>query len=189
MAGDPTAGVPGAGAAPAAARALPAQARGSLAGSPLTRFNEEPAGAAEAALLACCGSRRWAARMAAHRPYPTLDALLAAADEAGYDLGGADLDEALADETAPLLPPGAPPAALTAWDAALIRYEERFGHAFTLCLEGRPPREHLDLALAAIHTRLDHEADHERSVAADELRRLARARLARLIGTWTEPPR
>ncbi|NUK90090.1 2-oxo-4-hydroxy-4-carboxy-5-ureidoimidazoline decarboxylase, partial [Streptomyces lunaelactis] len=42
-----------------------------------------PAEIAEATLLACCGSRRWALRMVAHRPYPDLDALLAASDEAG----------------------------------------------------------------------------------------------------------
>ena len=40
------------------------------------------ADAAEAALLSCCGSRRWARLIADHRPYPDLDALLAAGDEA-----------------------------------------------------------------------------------------------------------
>lgn len=52
----------------------------------LRRFNAAPATEAEAALLECYGSRRWAQRLAGHRPYPDLDALLAAADEAGYDL-------------------------------------------------------------------------------------------------------
>ncbi|WFB09004.1 hypothetical protein LRS74_19620 [Streptomyces sp. LX-29] len=66
--------------------------------SPLDRFNAAPAGAAEEALLACCGSRRWARRVAARRPYPDLEALLRAADEASRRLTAADLDEALADE-------------------------------------------------------------------------------------------
>ncbi|MYV56571.1 OHCU decarboxylase, partial [Streptomyces sp. SID3212] len=60
----------------------------------LHRFNAAPAGDAEAALLTCCGNRRWAQRLAAHRPYPDLDALFAAADEASYDLSHADLTEA-----------------------------------------------------------------------------------------------
>ncbi|WP_258177473.1 2-oxo-4-hydroxy-4-carboxy-5-ureidoimidazoline decarboxylase, partial [Streptomyces solincola] len=115
------------------------------------------------------------------RSYPTPAALLAAAAEAGYDLGGADLAEALADETAPLLPADAPPAALMAWEAALARYQERFGYAFLFCPDDRRPGGRLDLALAAVRTRLEHEPDEERSVAADELRKLARARLTRLV--------
>ncbi|WP_241518621.1 2-oxo-4-hydroxy-4-carboxy-5-ureidoimidazoline decarboxylase [Streptomyces sp. CB03238] len=164
---------------------MPAQARASHApggAEGLVRFNAAPAGAAEASLLACCGSRRWARRIAAHRPYPTLDALLAAADEAGYDLSGADLDEALADETSFALPPGTPAAAHLAWDAAHTAYEDRFRHAFVICLDGHRPEEYLDQALAGIRSRMGNQRDEERAIAADELRRLARARLSRLIG-------
>lgn len=60
-----------------------------------------PSAEAEAALLECCGSRRWAQRLAAHRPFPDVDSLLAAADEAGYDLAPADLSEALTAEVSP----------------------------------------------------------------------------------------
>ncbi len=67
----------------------------------LARFNEAPFTTAEAALLECCGSRRWAHRMAAHRPFPDLPSLLAASDEAGYDLAPRDIAEALAAEPAP----------------------------------------------------------------------------------------
>ncbi|WP_408057024.1 2-oxo-4-hydroxy-4-carboxy-5-ureidoimidazoline decarboxylase [Streptomyces changanensis] len=144
-------------------------------------FNAAPSPAAEASLLACCGSVRWAHRVAAHRPYPTLDALLAAADEAGYDLSGADLDEALGDEAAPVLPPGTPAAAHTALCAAHDAYEARFGHAFVVCLDADRPEEHLDRVLGGIRARLGNEPEEERAVAADELRRLARTRLARLI--------
>ncbi|MFF8288215.1 2-oxo-4-hydroxy-4-carboxy-5-ureidoimidazoline decarboxylase [Streptomyces sp. NPDC016309] len=206
MAGDPTAGAPKrppalparagmpgaapagtAGARPRHARAIPAQGHGGHAPESLALFNAAPAGAAEAALLACCGSRHWARTIAAHRPYPTLDALLAAADEAGYDLAGADLDEALADETSAGLPPGTPSAALTAWEAAHTEYESRFHHAFVICLDGHRPEEQLNHALSAIHTRMSHPPEKERAIAADELRRLARARLSRLIGR-ADPP-
>ncbi|MER7106611.1 2-oxo-4-hydroxy-4-carboxy-5-ureidoimidazoline decarboxylase [Streptomyces sp. NPDC000229] len=162
--------------------AIPAQSPGGHALEGLVRFNAAPADAAEAALLACCGSRSWARRIAAHRPYPTLDALLAAADEASYDLSGADLHEALADETSAGLPPGTPTAAHTAWEAAHAEYESRFRHAFVICLDGHHPEEQLNQALSAIHARMSHPPEKERSIAADELRRLARARLSRLIG-------
>ncbi|MDN3295937.1 2-oxo-4-hydroxy-4-carboxy-5-ureidoimidazoline decarboxylase [Streptomyces ficellus] len=194
MAGEPTAGTPKrpptlpprAATSPAAtggARggAIPGQARASRVLEGLVRFNAAPPGAAEAALLACCGSRRWARRIAAHRPYPTLDALLAAADEASYDLAAADLDEALADETSAGLPPGTPSAAHTAWDAAHSEYESRFRHAFVICLDDCRPEEHLNQALSAIHARMSHPPEKERAIAADELRRLAHARLSRLV--------
>ncbi|MFI8961265.1 2-oxo-4-hydroxy-4-carboxy-5-ureidoimidazoline decarboxylase [Streptomyces sp. NPDC053493] len=148
------------------------------------RFNAAPAHVAEALLLDCHGSRRWAERVAAHRPYPTLDALLAAADEAGYDLTRGDLDEALSRESSGLPHPDAPPAARTALRAALAAYESSFGHAFVISLDGVPAGERLDQVLAAIRSRLGNEREEERVVAAEELRRLARTRLTRSIAAW-----
>ncbi|WSJ64178.1 2-oxo-4-hydroxy-4-carboxy-5-ureidoimidazoline decarboxylase [Streptomyces sp. NBC_01310] len=159
---------------------LPAQARGSSGpshGSGLARFNALSPEAAHAALLQCCGSRRWAHRVATHRPYPDPGALLAAADEASYDLSQADLTEALAAECSAQLDHGAPYAALLALDAAHAEYERKFGHAFVICLDGHPPEEQADQLLGAIRRRMGHEVDEERSISADELRRVAQARL------------
>ncbi|MGW7053774.1 2-oxo-4-hydroxy-4-carboxy-5-ureidoimidazoline decarboxylase [Streptomyces sp. NPDC054887] len=171
--------------------ALPAQNRGAApAGSPepraavaagLGRFNAAPAGAAEAGLLACCGSPRWARRVAAHRPYPDLGALLAAADEASYDLSHEEIAEALSGESSVGLRAGVPAVAHTALRAAHAAYESSFGHAFVICLDGVRPEERLDQVLAGIRSRLGNEPDEERAVAADELRGLARERLARLV--------
>ncbi|MFI6642156.1 2-oxo-4-hydroxy-4-carboxy-5-ureidoimidazoline decarboxylase [Streptomyces sp. NPDC050504] len=147
----------------------------------LHRFNTAPAEDAEAALLACCGSRRWAGRIAAHRPYPDPAALLAAADEASYDLGLADLAEAFADETSTALHPSAPQAAQTALRAAHDQYERNFRRAFVISLDHLPPHRHVDQVLSAIHTRMGNDPDEEHAVSADELRRLARSRLARLV--------
>ncbi|WP_420894639.1 2-oxo-4-hydroxy-4-carboxy-5-ureidoimidazoline decarboxylase [Streptomyces scopuliridis] len=149
----------------------------------LRRFNALPPGVAEAALLACCGSRRWAQRMAAHRPYHDVDSLLAGSDEASYDLSHADLAEALAAESSSGPPHSAPAAARTALRAAHAAYESSFGHAFVISLDGHRPEEYLDHVLAGIRARLSHDPDHERSVSADELRRLARGRLARLLAS------
>ncbi|MEU9232886.1 2-oxo-4-hydroxy-4-carboxy-5-ureidoimidazoline decarboxylase [Streptomyces subrutilus] len=161
---------------------LPAQARGSSgpSRSGLARFNALTPEAAEAALLHCCGSRRWAHRVAAHRPYPDSEALLAAADEASYDLSHADLAEALAAESSAQLEPGASYAAVLALDAGHAEYERKFGHAFVICLAGRPPEEQADQLLAGIRRRMGHDVDEERSLSADELRRLAQARLCDL---------
>ncbi|MER7463934.1 2-oxo-4-hydroxy-4-carboxy-5-ureidoimidazoline decarboxylase [Streptomyces sp. NPDC097981] len=149
-------------------------------GSGLARFNALSPEAAQAVLLNCCGSRRWAQRVAAHRPYPDPGVLLAAADEASYDLSQADLSEALASEFPAELGHGSPYAALLALDAAHAEYERKFGHAFVICLDGHPPEEQADQLLGAIRRRMELEADEERSISADELRRLAQARLADL---------
>ncbi|QES59082.1 Oxo-4-hydroxy-4-carboxy-5-ureidoimidazoline decarboxylase [Streptomyces venezuelae] len=153
----------------------------------LARFNTLSPETARAVLLHCCGSRRWAHRVAAHRPYPDPGALLAAADEASYDLSQGDLSEALAAECSAELDHGAPYAALLALDAAHAEYERKFGHAFVICLDGYPPEEQADQLLGAIRRRMAHEVDEERSISADELRRVAQARLRDLTRWLTSP--
>ncbi|PJN28347.1 2-oxo-4-hydroxy-4-carboxy-5-ureidoimidazoline decarboxylase [Streptomyces sp. CB02613] len=147
----------------------------------LAHFNSLPFAAAEAAFLECCGSLRWAHRMAAHRPYPDLGALLAASDEAGYDLAPSDIAEALAAEPAPCLHHDAPRAAHLALRAAHAAYESRFGHTFVICLDAYGSSQHVDQVLAGIRVRMEHEVDEERAVTAEELRRLARSRIVELM--------
>jgi 2-oxo-4-hydroxy-4-carboxy--5-ureidoimidazoline (OHCU) decarboxylase len=159
--------------------ALPEQPRVTTPGacSPLEHFNTAPADTAERTLLTCLHSVRWARRVTAHRPYPDPDSLLAAADEAAYDLTAGDLMEALAAETLHALPEGTYSAARTALSAAHAAYEARFGHTFAICLDGIPPPERPDHLLTAIRSRLTNDPDEERTVTAEELRRLARGRL------------
>ncbi|MFE4690252.1 2-oxo-4-hydroxy-4-carboxy-5-ureidoimidazoline decarboxylase [Streptomyces sp. NPDC056749] len=149
--------------------------------SGLARFNTWPRDLTETSLLECCGSRRWAHRLAAHRPYPDVETLLAASDEAGYDLAPADIAEAIAAESAPCLHHDAPRAAHLALRAAHAAYESRFGHVFVICLDGLRPSQHVDQVLAAIRTRLTHDPDEERSLTAEEMRRLARGRIIELV--------
>lgn len=143
----------------------------------MEHFNAAPAEDLERTLLACLRSPRWSRRVADHRPYPDVDSLLAAADEAAYDLTWDDLTEALAAEPLPTLPPDTYSAAHTALNAAHAAYEARFGHVFVICLDGVSPSETLDRLLEAIRSRLANDPEEERVVAADELRRLARERL------------
>nr|WP_308406331.1 2-oxo-4-hydroxy-4-carboxy-5-ureidoimidazoline decarboxylase [Streptomyces sp. AC602_WCS936] len=149
--------------------------------SSLERFNTAPSDEAAHTLLTCLNSHHWAHRLTSHRPYPDLPSLLAAADEAAYDLSPDDLTEALAAETLPPLPQDTYAAAHTALNAATAAYESRFGHAFVICLDGMPANEALDHALAGIRSRLANDPDEERQVAADELRRLARSRLTDVL--------
>ncbi|MGX1271939.1 2-oxo-4-hydroxy-4-carboxy-5-ureidoimidazoline decarboxylase [Streptomyces phaeoluteigriseus] len=148
----------------------------------LEGFNGAPAAEAHRTLLGCLRSLRWAHRVAAHRPYPTLDALLAASDEAAYDLTVGDLTEALSAEPLPSLPEDAYGAAHMALGAAHAAYEARFGHTFVICLDGVPPNETLDRVLEAIRSRLTNDPEEERVVTAEELRRLARERLTGALG-------
>jgi len=125
--------------------------------------------------------------VALHRPYPDIASLIAAADEAAYDLTPADLTEALARESSAV--PGNGPCAgyavaRTALEAAHTAYERRFGHVFVLCLDDAPPEEALDRALAGIRTRLANDPEEERVLATEELRRLARGRIADLVHTF-----
>ncbi|AVH56917.1 MULTISPECIES: 2-oxo-4-hydroxy-4-carboxy-5-ureidoimidazoline decarboxylase [Streptomyces] len=161
--------------------ALPEQKSAAPSPARLERFNSAPADEVMSALLACCHSLRWAHRLADHRPYPDLDALLAAADEAAYDLTPADLAEALAAESLTPLPDGAYSAAHTALSAAHAAYESRFGHVFVICLDAVAPAETLDQVLAAIRSRLTNDPEEERVITAEELRRLAKGRLSRLV--------
>lgn len=167
----------------AAPSAIPSQRR---AHPGLEHFNSAPADAAEAVVLACCGSRRWARRVVEHRPYPDLESLFAGCDEAGYDLSPADVHAVLADESSTGLPPSAPQAAHTALAAAHTAYEAKFGHAFVICLDAYGRDECLDQVLAGIRSRLSHEPDEERAISAEELRALVRSRLAHAMADHPE---
>ncbi|MEU6522136.1 2-oxo-4-hydroxy-4-carboxy-5-ureidoimidazoline decarboxylase [Streptomyces sp. NPDC046924] len=149
--------------------------------SPLERFNAASAEDAERALLTCLHSPGWAVRVATHRPYPDLDSLLAAADEAAYDLPRAERLAALAAEALPGLPEDAYSAAHTALDAANAAYESRFGHPFVIYVDDLKPEEVLDHVLEGIRSRLANDPEEERLVAGEELRRLARGRLTALL--------
>jgi OHCU decarboxylase len=157
----------------------------------LDRLNRLPAAAAEAALRECCASRRWAAAVAAGRPYPSALALHEAAERAWWSLEPADWLEAFAahprigereraDTTARREQSGvagAPAETLAALAEGNRRYEERFGHVFLVCASGRGA----DDLLAELHGRLDAEPGAELRVAAGEQAKITRLRLERLL--------
>lgn len=159
--------------------AIPGQSRGAPGTPPpLEWLNDAPGPDAERALLSCLHSPRWARRLAGHRPYPDTASLLAAADEAAYDLSPEEFAEALASEPLPSLPEDTYSAAHTALNAAHAAYEAKFGHVFVLCLDGVPENEVLDRVLENIRSRLANDPEEEYTVTRDQLRLLARERLS-----------
>ncbi|MFJ3638857.1 2-oxo-4-hydroxy-4-carboxy-5-ureidoimidazoline decarboxylase [Streptomyces sp. NPDC090108] len=156
---------------------------------PLDAFNSASAEEAHDLLLRCLRSPRWSRRIADHRPYPDLDALLAAADEAAYDLSARDLSDALAAESLPAVPADTYAVAHTALAAAHAAYEARFGHTFVIYLGASHPDEALDHVLEGIRSRLANDPEEERVISAEQLRYLAKERLAHLLrGTRPYPP-
>ena len=146
--------------------------------TPLDAFNAAPDDEAGALLLHCLHSPRWSRRVSDHRPYPDVESLLAAADEAAYDLSPGDLSEALAGECLPELPEGTYSAAHTALTAAHAAYEAKFGHVFVIYLGDTRPEERLNRVLEGIYSRLENDPEDERVMSVEQLRRLAGGRLA-----------
>jgi len=160
----------------------------------LAGFNAAPAEEAEAALLDCCASPRWAQVVAGQRPYRSVDALYEAADVALASLCDEELDAALAGHPRIGERAGAGQAASsgreqagvaqssTATRDALVDgnrdYEARFGHVYLVCASGRTGDE----LLAMLRDRLGNDPGTEWAVTRAELGKINRLRLARLIG-------
>ncbi|WP_433085545.1 2-oxo-4-hydroxy-4-carboxy-5-ureidoimidazoline decarboxylase [Dactylosporangium sp. CA-052675] len=156
----------------------------------LDRFNGLAPEAAEEALLACCASRGWAARVVARRPYQTPADLVVAGVTAFDELGWADLQRALAAHPRIGRRPSGD-GTEAAWsrleqsgvegaDDELAEvneaYERRFGHLFLIFASGKSTDE----VLAAARGRLRNDDDTERVVVRGELRKIVELRLERL---------
>jgi 2-oxo-4-hydroxy-4-carboxy-5-ureidoimidazoline decarboxylase len=160
-------------------------------------LNGWSAAEARAALLRCCGSARWAERMAARRPFATEEELFAAAEEVWRGLARADWLEAFAAhpkigdldalrarfaataawsaaEQAGMV--GAPEATLRALAEGNRRYEARFGHIFIVCASGKTAGE----MLALLEQRLNNDPEEELRIAASEQKKITHLRLRSL---------
>ncbi len=164
----------------------------------LKRFDALPSEEALAALLRCCGSRRWAQAMERGRPYADAPALGEAAERAFAQLGREDWLEAFSHHPR-IGDRGALDArfaATAAWSAfeqravagagedvrgALLRgnreYEARFGHVFIVCATGKSAHEMLE----RLRARLANEPAAELEIAAAEQRKITAIRLAKLL--------
>jgi OHCU decarboxylase len=166
--------------------------------SGLARLNALPPADAEAELLTCCGSRAWARRVTALRPFADDDALFAAADEVWWALDREDWLEAFRSH--PRIGEKKAEAGQTAREAGWSRgeqagmdaaeeatrralaegnaaYEARFGHIYLVCATGRSADELLSILTA----RLENDAATELRVAAGEQAKITRLRLEKLL--------
>jgi 2-oxo-4-hydroxy-4-carboxy-5-ureidoimidazoline decarboxylase len=147
--------------------------------------------------------------MAGHRPYPTMEALLAASEAAVSGLGEEGLRAALAghprlgdrrvvgDHPAPVAPAGAAPAGSAGWSSQEQAGVSGADAAVRLALaEGNARYEatfgHIYLAcatgrnatelLAFLRERLGNDRETEWGVVASELAKINQIRLRKLIG-------
>ena len=161
-----------------------------LAAPGLDRFNALPVADAVAALLRCCGSSKWADRMAAQRPFENVAALFRAADRTWWSLTAKDWHEAFAthprigekkndawssgEQSAAASAAAATLAELTAAQQA---YATKFGFIYLVCASGRGA----DSLLADVNARLASTPERELRTAAEEQGKIIRLRLAKLV--------
>ena len=156
--------------------------------SGLARLNALPAGDAVRLLLGCCSAPGWARRVAADRPYATVDGLVAAADAAWAGRAPGELDAAMAghlrigerglsaqsrQEQSGV---GSGAGTIRALREANAAYEARFGHVFLICATGRGP----DDILAELRRRMTNDPATELEVAAAEIGKINALRLRKL---------
>jgi 2-oxo-4-hydroxy-4-carboxy-5-ureidoimidazoline decarboxylase len=156
----------------------------------VSTFDTLPEEEVRVVLEQVCSSPQWARRLARCRPHATRATLVARADAALADLPEDEIDRALAGhprigersahassrrEQAGVA--AADPQVLAALAAGNRAYEDRFGHVYLVCANGRPAGE----LLAVLHTRLGNDPVTERRVLREELRRINRLRLERLL--------
>jgi 2-oxo-4-hydroxy-4-carboxy-5-ureidoimidazoline decarboxylase len=156
-------------------------------------LNALPTPEAERVLTACCASPRWAAAVAAGRPYASPEQLFDAADDALADLDEDDVSRALAGhprigeraegergawsrrEQSGLS--GAEEDTLRALADGNRSYEAKFGQVYLVCASGRSAEE----LLGVLQQRLRNDPVTERAVVRRELGLINRIRLSRLV--------
>ncbi len=151
------------------------------------------------ALLACCGSTKWAQRMVEARPFGSTALLLETADRIWYELRPDDWLDAFAghprigerrsaqnqskqsDQWSKAEQAGMDTAStdvLTALVEANREYEAKFGYIFIVCATGKSSEEILSLC----KLRLDNDYEAELHIAAEEQRKITAIRSRKLVG-------
>ena len=158
----------------------------------LAAFNAASPEAAERDVLACCASRSFARGIADGRPYRDPAALQAAADAVFEALSWDDIVESMNahPRIGDRIRAGGWSAAEQSGAASAsdqvrqsladgnLAYEQRFGHVFLICASGLSGQD----MLGQLRARLVHDPQAERAVVRDELLKITRLRLAKLVG-------
>ena len=164
----------------------------------LARWHALPPDEAAAEILSCCGSRAWAAQLAAMRPFADRQSLFTAADECWQHLPEADWLEAFRSH--PRIgekhAQSKTTAVSAAWsrseqgqmkeaDAAILlrmqeghrEYEKRFGRIFIVCASGRQPAELLQI----LERRLGNDPAQELLESAAQQEQIMQLRLRKWL--------
>lgn len=161
----------------------------------LAALHALPAAEATAAFKRCCGSTKWAAAMAAARPFEDLAALLRVGERVWWSLGIDDHLEAFAAH--PRIGETKTPASGDAsWSKGEQRgaagasaqtlaelaeanraYEAQLGFIYIVCASGRSAGE----MLADLRGRLASSREVELRTAAEEQAKITRLRLCKLV--------
>lgn len=148
-------------------------------------------------LFEVCSSTIWARRVVAGSPFRDAEALYDRADRVLAELPDAEIDAALdghprigASVSAAHSPSSAREQARVADAGDAVKaalaaknreYEDRFGYVYLVCASGRSADE----LLAILTDRLDNDPETERRVMRNELAKINRLRLQRLLSEPT----
>jgi len=154
-------------------------------------FNELPTRKAVHALYECCHSVPLAADLARRRPYADHDALFRRADTLLFGLAEGSVDAILQAYPAIGRRRGSEtsqfeqcavwcdqPEVMDQLGEALKRYVAHFGFGFVMYINGDTAQD----VLAAMTDRLHNDRETERKVTRNELARINRTRLERMLG-------
>jgi 2-oxo-4-hydroxy-4-carboxy-5-ureidoimidazoline decarboxylase len=162
----------------------------------LAEWNDTDEETAFLAMIACCGSKRWARAMAALRPFKSVESLSLTADEVWSTMEEPDWMEAFAchprigerkaahavarsaawsaqEQSSTERAAGQVLAELAAGNA---QYEELFGFTYIVCATGKSADE----MLAILNRRLAGNRETELREAAEQQRQITQVRL----GKW-----
>ncbi|MGR3984550.1 MAG: 2-oxo-4-hydroxy-4-carboxy-5-ureidoimidazoline decarboxylase [Gammaproteobacteria bacterium] len=159
--------------------------------SALGQFNQLDETEARAMMLGCCGSARWARRMAASRPFASKANLADTADAHWRAMRCDDFLEAFRahpkigeSDSAPAVAAreqagvnDAPAHVLEALARGNREYEEKFGFIFIVCASGKSADEMLRM----LQSRAGNARDAEIANAAEEQRKITQLRLRGLF--------
>ncbi|MGW0159867.1 2-oxo-4-hydroxy-4-carboxy-5-ureidoimidazoline decarboxylase [Mycobacterium sp. NPDC003323] len=157
----------------------------------LDAFNALPARKAVHALYECCNSYALAADLCRGRAYPDHDALYRRLDTLLFALPEDAIDQIL--DACPDI--GRRPRSTrsqaehcSVWDddpelmnelrSASHRYAQRYGFAFVMYVDGHCANE----VLAAVTNRMHHDVEMERKILRNELAKIGRSRVERMLG-------
>lgn len=161
-------------------------------------LNELDPEAARKELLKCCGATRWAETVERHRPYASLEQLIAKANDVWWSLNESDWLEAFrshpkigerkaanavsaqSQQWSTQEQQGVQNAAQETIDKLAqlnLDYERKFGFIFIVCATGKSSDE----ILALLEQRLPNDASTELPIAATEQAKIAELRLRKLL--------